>query len=119
MAEHEAGPDLDRLIAERVMGWRWGQQGAGDYMGWDGAPAGSRAKGSYHHQSFRPSSDMADAWLVLERFTSRDPLWEWDLSFAATHGWFTCWINNGGTSVEATADTAPLAICRAALVATT
>lgn len=64
--EMEAGWELDRLIAEKVMGWQLADREA---MGWgDGPPmwlTGDEANPT--RQNFAPSGFMRDAWEVAEK----------------------------------------------------
>lgn len=87
-----AGPELDRLVAERVMGW-------GPCTGVD-------------LEQWHPSTDIAHAWEVVERVRG-------GIGFSIQRcemlGWL-CWFRSASDNV-ARADTAPLAICRAALLA--
>ena len=92
-----AGPEMDALVADKVMHMpSWIQETANDYKGW------------------RPSTDMAAAW---------DAGTATNLPMCVTQsqlkdGW-TCYflLDDDWNTVEASADTAPLAICRAALLA--
>lgn len=111
----EAGPEVDALVAEKVMGWKRNDEnhnwldasGAGvayqndDYWGEDGP------------KQFCPSTDMADAYEILRllrRSFGRVELVGVDTP--ADHFW-ECLVA-GGT---ARAGTAAMAICRAALKA--
>ena len=117
-----AGPDLDALIAEKVMGleWRpWKPYGAPE--GWfpKGAPTydwrdeNGHAHNPEGYKSDLPlySFDIAAAWEVVgssaceygHKFSLE---YEHDVWYACVSGMY-----------EAQADTAPLAICRAALKA--
>ncbi len=106
--ELSAGSDIDRLIAERVMGWTWGQTGT-DYAGWRGAPASPPLEGASRGY-FRPSTSIADAWLVVERTTAFGHRY---VVYGSTDGGHSCNFGPFGCGAE----TAPLAICRAALAA--
>jgi hypothetical protein len=139
--ELQAGPELDRLVAEEVMGWtiyddggephRW-LGGDGLLTGWaldewsDGyfdeySPhyAGDAPALFTPHGVFRPSVDIAAAWLVFERMT--------ELIFCSSVGnngnkhaaHIDCrfWNEADGRRGISIARTAPLAICRAALKA--
>ncbi len=87
-----AGPELDRIVAERVMGLT--DASDDDYRAW------------------QPSTNIAHAWEVVERLrptgarlilTDYGP--DWDAVFRRSDDTYEC----------AQADTAPLAICLAAL----
>ncbi len=98
--EHEAGPELDRLIAEKVMGW-------------DGAsPPGWRAA-SY-------STQLSVAWLVVEAM--REKGWSVELDVYSDgavldQGCYWAEFRIEMQGARTTAPTMPLAICRAALKA--
>ncbi len=94
----EAGRELDSLVARQVMGLRPGLR----------LPC--------------YSTDLADAWLVVEHYRA-DPAYDWVVNFVV----FTCQevatgareyvvdFNGGNCPGRATAPTLPLAVCRAAL----
>jgi hypothetical protein len=108
----EAGPELDALIAEKVMEWtEWPI--SGDYVTLHG-------KTGHTIDTFNPSSDISAAWEVVEKLqdTPTEYFFEicktpviWRQSGKPTH-WH---VELGGQ--KAYADAAPLAICRAALLA--
>lgn len=116
--EIPAGPDLDRLVAERVMGFTDIRKMNG--CDWYSATREGRADrvlvGSDSARGFAPSTDIAHAWEVVERMEQRRlelGLWRyldayWEAEFVVTER---------EPSGEAKADTAPLAICLAALKA--
>ena len=85
------GPELDRLIAEKVMGWpadEW-HQSCNDCTKWS------------------PSTNIAHAWEVVEKLRNI-MVGPW------THGrWAACAMQDGDWF--SVADTAPHAICLAAL----
>jgi hypothetical protein len=105
----KAGRELDALVAERVMGWTYKPfyNGGGEWshngklVAFGGLDGGSLPK---------YSSSIADAWQVVEKLKADgNNVWvEW-----AGKVW-VC----GATSVfpDIEADTAPLAICKAALM---
>jgi hypothetical protein len=114
----EAGPELDALVAEKVMGWRYAvtderQRVARKEYHWFLDETG------FGHLGFKPSTDIASAWLVFMHFpetykglthTQRNSL-GWTLGQPLE---WHCWI---GATNNVVADTAPIAICRAALKA--
>ena len=120
----EAGPDLDALVAERVMGLVW-DESLCRVCGWKLTPDYCRPDNC----SMRPmplrqadghaahSTDIAAAWGVVEYLKhhgfSHFQVWGhldvWHSAFANVDHEF--WSN------EVMAPTAPLAICRAALKA--
>lgn len=103
--------ELDALVAEKVMGWRVGPIDD-DYLASDGTPTGW-TKGTCYSQRppFRPSTDIAAAWEVVQQFDSVKVLKagaSWDCGISVKRGdWFEVEL--------ASAPTAPLAICLAAL----
>lgn len=122
MTAHEAGPELDRLIAEKVMGWTVYQ-----IPGMSIQPRGEpemrpaieyRKDGSLTYSEaddeslfWSPSTDITHAWEVVERMIALGKA----LSMA-THGHDNEeWSVTFGRS-NALAHTAELAICRAALL---
>jgi len=134
-----AGRELDAVVAEKVMGFRWEewQTGRGLYDQ-EGVKRGKR----FHTNRLvfeevptmgveavptRPlphySTDIAAAWEVVERFRV-EPIGPrmvivgcYDSAGLGNNG-IGCEIKDGvGGSWQAFADTAPLAICRAALQA--
>lgn len=127
MSELKAGRELDALVAEKVMGWRpmqggvsmeigekgdlW-EDGSRKWYGKDGDPRPMRLL-----PSPKFSTDIASAWLVVEK---TDPVFSWVLSRAQDGDYdvsMTFHATDYEIVYEATADTAPLAICRAALKA--
>lgn len=103
-----AGPECDRIIAERVMGWN----GQGELHG---PPPGDRRenwaaewnKDGWPDWLPKYSTEIADAWEVVEHVGGLELTHILD----STHDfWLAEFAGNG----EATAATAPLAICRAA-----
>src|SRR4051812_17548037 len=107
--ELPAGRKLDALIAAKVMGW--------DVRGPDDGPWVALAENGRHatHETFRPSTDIAAAWEVVEHFAN----YKW-LAQSASGRWGTgpmMWecAFASPASFQVVAETAPLAICRAAL----
>lgn len=106
-----AGRELDALIAEKVMGgvsrhpeWYWLRSGTAPEVPDLPTPKGRPA--IFCGPGF--STDIAAAWNVVERLKAR-------YRFELVHrGGDRPWVAVFGTW-RATADTAPLAICRAAL----
>lgn len=129
----EAGPELDRLVAEMVMGWREGT----DYIVGEARLLRevTETVGALQHRKtvvWSPSTDIAAAWEVVEWLLSRGffldifsprakdaPEWvdhpdKWSV--------FVCtWEREDGivyffqSHILSKADTLSLAICRAAL----
>lgn len=105
-----AGPEMDRLVAERVMGWE---------------PKPPRWNGWWYYEDhrpdedskcFQPSTNIAHAWEVVDRMKIRGD--DVCLDFYRSHDqWQVSTNAPKGRGSCASADTAPLAICRAALKA--
>ena len=112
-----AGPEMDALIAELVMGWKW----AVDECEHPTLNDGRCLKPDGIVVYFRPSRQIADAWQVVEYLRGQPWYRGVSVTDAPTQGGsYTCeiWTKRGGMmgrEVEYVADTAPLAICRAAL----
>lgn len=119
--ELPAGRLIDGLVAIEVMGWTrdtfvetegW-NSGVQAYSPW--YPAGEKLTLQNMRHAFTPSTDIKQAWEVVERLRAlghyanvnvrREVVW--------------CRIENcdGDELVAVKVDTAPLAICRAALMA--
>jgi hypothetical protein len=121
MKELEAGPELDALIAEKVMGGtliRCSLHGAKDgppncrQVHWPGGRVG-------HPPEY--STDIAAAWTVVERLASLNED-QFVRVAALRHGKWSAIVATEHASSEtilgrSAADSAPLAICRAALLA--
>ena len=115
------GRETDALIAEKVMGWKSiGTDGVSTY----GKPPvvtrelqdhGTGIKGLYHVPRY--STDIAAAWQAVSFFQSRGWFVSviFDPRFNGT--WKCCFETQKGGSGYIEADTAPLAICLAALKA--
>lgn len=110
----EAGPEIDALVAERVMGWHLEiTEPSGDYHYWvDDAgvrrghgPDGPVVQGT---RVWRPSTDIAAAWQLVD--LEREPF---SLFFNGLV-WRAVFGVTGTFAAEA--KTAPLAICRAKLL---
>lgn len=117
----EAGRELDRLVAEKVMGWSsmfWREAGTdGTYTwpgGWYGAGPNHEA---YLSKSY--STDIEAAWEVFMHFpdTHKGIYHTQRKSLGWTLGQPMIWKCTIGATNTVEADTAPLAICRAALKA--
>ena len=120
----EAGRELDALVAEKVMGFakvvrdydkRHNTEGLRSFV-YDTAFAW------FGKETPRYSTDIAAAWLVVEhmgpipfslRFQPADA-WRAGGGEVYCYAHWTCWFE-GGKEIDA--DTAALAICRAALLA--
>ena len=112
----EAGPELDALVAEKVMGWQLtsayqlGPAWARD-IPW-GELVLKNAVAYYAHE-WGPSTDIAPAWKVVEKMHKEYGI---DVNGLASGG-FVCTIYGVDGHWRTYDETAPLAICRAALLA--
>lgn len=114
---------MDALIAERVMKWLPHRRHSACYVSAAEANlAGERFVIQEFIDKWRPSQNIADAWRVIEKLSGSgwnyiqvdrdDGLWGAD--FAKLE--FTEYGTNVAVKAHSTAkDSAPLAICRAAL----
>lgn len=138
-----AGPELDRLVAEKVMGWTAAPESVATCGAWPNCWTVS--KHGHIRNNWFPSTNIDHAWEVVERIrglSSFKPLltsaefdalpddqqeggnwvYPWvDVCALLDGDGFECSIYHGAgteqTLGESHADTAPLAICRAALKA--
>lgn len=117
--EMQAGREMDALVAERVMGWDR------DVMGCLGAPKGAKEYDTQCHSwigawdengnpNFLPhySTDIAAAWQVVEWMKD----WNFTLDWLGSD-WQAMFQTEDDGEFFVNADTALLAICRAALKA--
>lgn len=114
-AEMEAGPEMDALIAERVMEWTLVEnQGAAGGRFWQGGDVAFGDMSEFYPPRF--STDIVAAWEVVEKLAG-DEFGRVELTWDMREGGWVCsWGIRFGA--RAVALTAPLAICRAALAAT-
>lgn len=112
--------ELSALVAEKVMGWR--KVGALDETErtyfettWDARCVGGSEKAPRRIdcRRFRPASRLEDAWEVLMKM---------DRAFAVSSPWHNDWFrcelgDRSGITTSMQAETAPRAICLAALLA--
>ena len=127
-----AGPDLDALVAEKVMGWTLGDphwihgymmHGMVEVRTWLGSETEDGAKS----EGWSPSTNIAAAWEVVEKlsqsgvdfYLERDPYGRthWARFNDTTQGTYNKEGCEDKRLGDADAPTAPLAICRAALKA--
>lgn len=97
--------EMDRLCAEKIMGWDSVRTEIGIFL----SAGGIR---------WKPTRNIAQAWEVLEKVDltfniSKDK----DHSKAPWIVWFDEFVDKFGINRDATADTAPLAIVKACLKA--
>lgn len=111
-----AGREMDALIAEKVLGWGVLRNDIYVYI-----PRPNEAPDERLDElKWYPSNDIAAAWDVVEKFMPyKSPslyvvgvMWYCFFALKTGEGLFT-----GTNILEARASTAPLAICRAALLA--
>jgi hypothetical protein len=108
--EVKPGRELDSIVAEKVMGWKWNAESA-----WLGDSKWSRTHGD--PWSFLPhySTDIADAWAVVEKLREGNDVELKTLYWGKKTDW---WVRlNSGFDVNTFAETAPMAICKAAILA--
>ncbi len=127
----EAGLELDALVAAKVMGaaarrHNWVEAGyPGSLDSWTACEyCGKKITQAIEKDSCPPpySTDIAAAWEVVELFQKRGTI---NLRFFQGGGPEVAWkvrirpdiLRDGDPGVEEAAETAPLAICRAALKA--
>jgi hypothetical protein len=121
-----AGHELDALVAERVMGWKWCDvrlRGSTNTVRVLLPPRDGywRQDGAHDERDFARaappfySTEIRAAWEVVEALNERGfgvEVFRYGKAEGLEREWF---VSIGDT--EADADTAPLAICRAALKA--
>jgi len=111
----KASPELDRLVAERVMGWREGQKETLQSLKCGIGILGEKALPRY-------STDIAEAWKVVDKML--DGGWACEIyspnnpyALEDTDKWAVVFARCELLDHRAEASSAPLAICRAALLA--
>lgn len=118
----EAGPEMDALVAEKVMGWKLGKPrwvyteelyGRVKSQAWEGSTKDGMTQTI---ESWRPSTEITAAWLVVEKIGGVFRLEKYPHpdSFQGYPG--ICWVADFHIA-SSLAETAPLTICRAALKA--
>ena len=112
--ERKAGRELGVLVAAHAMGWSRSNDGLGGAWWYDERGNktiyGGGSSGQSTYKEFRPSTDIAAAWEVVEKFKEFQLWLEGDIFMAELK-----YADNMEYAVSA--DTAPLAICLAALKA--
>ena len=121
------GRELDALVAEKVMGWRKKTfpGGGGGYTAW--VDENKKAmklisnftmiETCYRCDYFRPSTDIAAAWEVVEKMLERGGCEIGCYGSKSGGKWFEVNVITMNGEVKVTAHTAPEAICKAALLA--
>jgi hypothetical protein len=116
----EAGREMDALIAREVMGWS--KIVLGSYGHWVEEDGSGAYTTKHQVGDWCPSEDIAAAWQVVEKLRERN-FYSQHTDLTLTSGvehWSWTFINHEPLavySVKATAPTAALAICFAALLA--
>lgn len=115
------------LIAERVMGWKRGERYGNGNGEWQRPTDDPKRSGRLTwEQTPRYSTDIAAAWQVVEKWRAKGEGFQLDsLGFTGVEGetdaaWrcsFMDATDGGMEHYSAEAETAPLAICLAALAA--
>lgn len=108
-----AGPELDRLVTERALGWRLERETGVKFYA---QQVWVDAEGDFAHaaSTWHPSTDVGQAMRLVEGLLSRGRL-DWDVSVVSMRverGW-CCFINGPGAFGGEVAETAELAICAA------
>ena len=105
----EAGREMDALVAERVMGWSYGYSDQFKTVAWR-YPLGERTW-------FPASNDISAAWEVADKLKiaiiPQSPSAPDELKYLARAEW-----DFKQLEIDVFAETAPLAICRVALLTT-
>ena len=113
-----AGREMDALVAEKVMGWSRGTYHS------DGVDYLRDPEGTSHLNVPQYSTDIAAAWQVVEKIRTKYPVIRISTGDLMGKYW-QCHMADAWREVSheddsdwfANAPTAPLAICRAALLA--
>jgi hypothetical protein len=109
----KAGRELDALIAEKVMGWEYRD----NFYSWGELVTPAhwiKDNGWTTDKTPNYSESIADAWLVVEKLRGLGTV---DLMDDDGKRWISLIIPKFKAHVRAQAETAPLAICKAALKA--
>lgn len=121
-----AGEEMDNLVAEKFMGWHKDVDKSG-FISWidkDGhyqhgvADDGYEDVEDFHLLKFHPSQSILWAWDIVEKLcneTGCDVIKVCKRDPELLRGEWSC---NFGSGFEAFGETAPHAICRAALIST-
>jgi len=79
----EPGPELDRLLAERLMGWRVERKAIFGYSVWEDKAGRERAsEDSAGDLDWSPSSDISAAWEIVQAMEDRG----WQLLMFSSKG---------------------------------
>jgi hypothetical protein len=114
----EAGRETDSWVAEKVMGWkRVSHETHGSWWIRGIAPDGQTL---YATHTWSPSTDIAAAWQVVEKMESMGGhvIISSPGRWCESGGWWRVQVSAGkGRGAVCAEDTAPLAICKAVLLA--
>lgn len=97
--------ELDALVAEKVMGWHKGAELSSAWF--------DSRHNFVHWKEWCPTVDIKAAWEVVEKM--REEGTDVDIYWSGNEWIVTLGENPGGSPDGATSDTAPRAICLAAL----
>ena len=113
----EAGREIEVLMVKKVMP---STVGSYPYYSEHYGKAYIRTSAQSRARRWRPSEDIADAWDVVEMMRNK-VIYKYpvcpNIIYHHTDGLWHCEYFSGDWMRNATAPTAPLAICRAALLA--
>jgi hypothetical protein len=115
----DAGREMDAMVAEQVMGWRLEQNhGSAGGMLWHGHGGGFGAMPEGEQPYF--STEIAEAWRVVERMSALGWLWDLD-TYSDGQGWHAVVQRPEPDDLRIGSGygPAPVAICLAALAAIT
>jgi len=114
----EPGPELDWLVAEKVMGRKRTTKGALPGCAYwkddDGFVRANETPGG--SLNWNPSTDIAAAWEVVKEVRRKG--WSLVLRWSARYDLCEVWMDDGARKVYAIEPEPTLAICRAALFTT-
>ena len=110
--EVNPGTELDALVVERVMGRNVPTRNTAPYTLL--SDSGTSARLAADVRKWNPSECIADAWMVVEQLARC----QYEVGVQISEGRYTALIaRNGQTTAVASAETAPHAICLAAIQA--
>lgn len=112
--------DLDYLLAERAMGWTEDPEGCWLDKNNKYADTGWGTKDNTYHLPFwQPSTNVATAWIVIQKLKDWEFVLQWNTQGKAAGKWVAYFSKDLFMDDQEGifAKTAPLAICRAALKA--
>jgi len=118
MTDMEAGRELDTRIAIKVMGWTRVERSTTG-IAYPPRPSGFDPARHAYHSVPHYSTDIAAAWLVVERMKDNGCSLQLHWEAGRSRQWVADFVEESDEEFtgEQLGDTAPLAICRAALAA--